>query len=244
MVARAVMVVMAAVVLAAAACGGGGGNGDDDGSSDGDGGGGGNGDGGGGNGDGGGGGADAAAPLPVCVPSCSVAADCASGPAGSIIDANNYACDAGVCRWLGCLSTAECVATYGTQAWTCEAAFGAAVPTCWPTCTSASQCANPNSPLLGADNYACDGGKCRWLGCNDTAECTQANMSSAWTCRETGGAGTMRGCFQTCNAPGDCATASAPYDADNYDCVGGVCQWTGCNTSGECMSIDPDWVCR
>ena len=67
-----------------------------------------------------------------------VAADCATGPAGSIIDANNYACNAGVCRWLGCLSTAECVATYNSQAWTCEAAFGAIVPTCWPTCTAAA----------------------------------------------------------------------------------------------------------
>ncbi|MBZ0233386.1 MAG: hypothetical protein K8M05_13745 [Deltaproteobacteria bacterium] len=225
------------VMVAATACGGGGG--DDDGNSDGDGGGS-NGDGGGGGGDGGGG-PDAPPPLPVCVPSCSTAADCGTGPAGSIIDANNYACDGGVCRWLGCLSTAECVATYGTQAWTCEAAFGATVPTCWPTCTSATQCANPNSPLLGADNYACDGGKCRWLGCNDTSECTAANMSSAWTCRKQSG---MRNCFHTCTTPSDCATASAPYDADNYDCVAGTCLWTGCNTTAECMSVDPDWVCR
>ena len=120
------MRVLVAIVVALAACGGGSG-GDDDGT----------GDGGGGNGDGGGGG-DAAPPLPVCVPSCSTAADCATGPAGSIIDANNYACDAGVCRWLGCLSTAECIATYNSQAWTCEAAFGNTVPTCWPTCTSDS----------------------------------------------------------------------------------------------------------
>lgn len=116
------------------------------------------------------------------------AADCATGPAGSIIDAKNYACDAGVCRWLGCLSTAECVATHNSQAWTCEAAFGATVPTCWPTC--------------------------------------------------------VRNCWHTCTTPSDCATPSAPYDADNYDCVSGICQWTGCNTNAECMSIDTDWVCR
>jgi hypothetical protein len=197
---------------------------------------------GGGGGDGGGG-LDAAAPLPVCVPSCTTAADCASGPAGSIIDANNYACDGGTCRWLGCLATAECVATYGTQAWTCAAAFGAPTPTCWPTCTTAAQCANANSPILGADNYACDGGKCRWTGCNDTAECTAANQSSAWTCVARGGA-TMKSCWHTCTTAADCATASAPYDADNYACDGGVCAWQGCNTTAECATIDPDWICE
>ena len=219
------------LVLVLGSCGGGGAgdDGDDDGGADGD----------GGGGDGGGG-ADAAPALPVCVPTCVTAADCATGPVGSIVDANNYACDGGQCRWLGCLSTAECVATYGTQAWTCEAAFGTTVPTCWPTCSTVSQCANPNSPILGADNYACDGGKCRWTGCNDTAECTAANMSSAWTCRATG---TIMSCLHTCTTPTDCATPSAPYDADNYDCVGGVCQYTGCNTTAECMTVDPDWVC-
>ncbi len=219
------------LVLVLGSCGGGGAgdDGDDDGGADGD----------GGGGDGGGG-ADAAPALPVCVPTCVTAADCATGPVGSIVDANNYACDGGQCRWLGCLSTAECVATYGTQAWTCEAAFGTTVPTCWPTCATVSQCANPNSPILGADNYACDGGKCRWTGCNDTAECTAANMSSAWTCRATG---TIMSCLHTCTTPTDCATSSAPYDADNYDCVGGVCQYTGCNTTAECMTVDPDWVC-
>jgi hypothetical protein len=225
---RAVLVIL----FALAACGGSGagdGGDDDDGNSDG------------GNGDGGGG-ADAAPAFPVCVPSCSTAADCATGPAGSIIDANNYACDGGVCRWLGCLSTAECVATYNSRAWTCEAAFGTTVPTCWPTCTAVSQCTNPNSPLLDADNYACDGGKCRWLGCNNTTECTQGNMSPAWTCRDSGGG--ARACFHTCTAPADCATASAPYDADNYDCVDGICQYSGCNSTAECMTVDADWVCR
>ncbi len=219
------------LVLVLGSCGGGGAgdDGDDDGGADGD----------GGGGDGGGG-ADAAPALPVCVPTCVTAADCATGPVGSIVDANNYACDGGQWRWHGCLSTAECVATYGTQAWTCEAAFGTTVPTCWPTCATVSQCANPNSPILGADNYACDGGKCRWTGCNDTAECTAANMSSAWTCRATG---TIMSCLHTCTTPTDCATPSAPYDADNYDCVGGVCQYTGCNTTAECMTVDPDWVC-
>lgn len=160
---------LALVLVALVACGGSSGDGDG-----GDGGG--SGDGGGGGGDGGG--PDAAPPLPVCVPTCGTAADCATGPAGSIID---------------------------------------------------------------ADNYACDGGKCRWTGCNSTAECTAANMSQAWACRDVGG---LMTCVRTCSTPADCASPSAPYDADNYACVAGACEWRGCNTTAECMTIDPDWVCE
>jgi hypothetical protein len=97
-------------------------------------------------------------------------------------------------------------------------------------------------PLLGADNYACEGNKCRWLGCNDTAECTAANNSPAWTCVTLPGA-TMRSCIHTCTTPADCATASAPYDADNYACTDNLCIWQGCNTTAECATVDPDWVC-
>lgn len=210
-----------------AACGGGGTAGDD-------------GDDDTGNGDGGGN-PDAGPPLPVCVQSCGTAADCATGTAGSFLDADNYTCDGGVCTWRGCLSTAECVTTYGTQAWTCEQAFGAATPTCWPTCTDPAQCAVAGSPLYDANNYACDGGKCHWVGCNDTSECTAANNSSSWTCIARGSA--MKQCWRTCNAPADCATASAPYDADNYTCESNLCIWHGCNTTAECSTIDPDWVC-
>src|SRR5687767_6513459 len=143
-------------VLVLVACGGGGSS-DDDGIDP-------TGDGGDPTGDGGTTGDAAAPPLPVCVPSCNTPADCATGPAGTFIDADNYACESNTCRWLGCRSTQECVATYGTQTWTCESAFGAPTPTCWPTCTMPAQCAAA-SPILDADNYECSGNKCHWLGC-------------------------------------------------------------------------------
>lgn len=218
----------AAALIALAACGGAGGGGDDDdapaidGGVPGD-------------------GAADAAPLPVCVAGCAVAADCATLPAGTIGDADNYTCDGGRCVWRGCLSTAECTATYASSEYVCEAAFGAAVPTCWPTCAVAADCANEASPLLGVDNFACDGGKCRWTGCNDTAECTAGNQSPDWRCDDRGG--DLPSCWPTCATAADCATASAPYDADNYACDDGLCVWTGCNTTAECMTVDPDWVC-
>jgi hypothetical protein len=153
--------VLLVLVLGAAGCGGGGGGGGDDTG----------GDGGGGDIDGGGGGGpDAAAPLDVCVLSCGAPADCATGAAGTIIDANNYACDAGACRWLGCLSTTECTTTYSDPGYVCEAAFGSDLATCWPTCTTVADCTSA-SPITDADNYACDGGVCVSTGCNSTAEC-------------------------------------------------------------------------
>lgn len=219
------------IAIAVLGCGGGGGGGGDD-----------TGDGDGGSGDdAGGGGPDAAVPVDVCQLSCDVAADCATGAAGTIVDADNYACDLGRCTWLGCLSTTECTTTYNDPGYTCEAAFGSDLPTCWPTCDVAADCAAA-SPILDADNYACDGGKCRWTGCNSTTECTDAYQTPDWRCEERGGTG-FPTCWPTCTTASDCASASPPFDADNYACDDGVCVYTGCNSTTECTSIGPDYVC-
>jgi hypothetical protein len=45
-----------------------------------------------------------------------------------------------------------------------------------------------------------------------------------------------------CNTPSDCATASAPYDADNYNCTGNICRYTGCNSTAECQTLG-NYVC-
>ncbi len=190
---------------------------------------------------GGGGGPDAGPPLQVCTPGCVQAADCATGAAGTIVDADNYACTDGLCVWRGCLSTAECTTTFSDPDYVCEQAFGATVPQCWPTCASVGDCTLA-STLYDADNYECSGGKCHWTGCTSTVECTSALSNPDYVCADRGGG--FANCWPTCTTPADCATASAPYDADNYACDDGVCQWTGCNSTGECMSVDPDWVCR
>ena len=49
------------------------------------------------------------APTKTCVPTCATAADCASSQGGALTSASHYACKSGVCEWLGCQSTTECV---------------------------------------------------------------------------------------------------------------------------------------
>lgn len=67
-------------------------------------------------------GADAGGPAEpaACVESCASAADCASTAA--TLDADNWACEASRCRYLGCAGDAECQATFGTAGgtWICR----------------------------------------------------------------------------------------------------------------------------
>jgi hypothetical protein len=43
-------------------------------------------------------------------------------------------------------------------------------------------------------------------------------------------------CLKTCSTPGDCAVGNVAYDADNYRCTGGLCEYTGCNSAQECSA--------
>jgi len=215
----------AALILLAACGGGGGGGGDDT-----------------GDGDGGSGGPDANPPLAVCVLSCAGPADCATGNPGTILDADNYSCDDGRCVWLGCNSTTECTTTYSSADYVCEEAFDSGTPTCWPTCATVDDCILAN-PLYDADNYECSGGKCHWLGCNSTTECTDALHSADYRCHQRLGVTTPI-CWPTCTTAADCATTSAPYDADNYACDDGLCLYTGCNSTTECTALGADYVCN
>jgi hypothetical protein len=49
--------------------------------------------------------------LAFCVERCVAPSDCATSAAS--VDADNWACEDGACRYLGCLSDAECDATFG-----------------------------------------------------------------------------------------------------------------------------------
>jgi hypothetical protein len=118
--------------------------------------------------------------LPTCWLACATAADCAQP--GELFGADNYRCEDGTCRWTGCNSTAECTATFMSSGYACATFADAPLPTCYPTCSSAADCASA-SDLFGADNYTCDGGKCRWTGCNSTAECTSTFMNAGYVCR-------------------------------------------------------------
>lgn len=239
---------LAALLLAAAACGSGGGSDDDDGDGaiapgpdadplapdadplapDG----------------GGGGGPDAATlpALPTCLLGCSSPADCTI--AGSALyDADNYSCDGGRCRWTGCRTTAECQGAFGV-AYECGTLTGIPFPSCYHTCDAAADC-SLGTAIHDADNYACDGGLCRWLGCNSTAECQSTFMATNYVCATLEGT-TFAACYESCSAPADCVLASTLYDGDNWDCQSGACAWTGCNSTSECTDafMNAGYVCQ
>ena len=172
--------------------------------------------------------------IPVCQPGCDTVADCDLGSAP--FDSDNYECtDAGYCKYTGCNTTSECEATFGSGYGCVELA---GLPTCQKLCSSAAEC-DLGTPPYDGDNYTCNAdGACEYTGCNSDAECASLGP---YVCEPTSyGAPT---CQVACTVASDCATASAPYDDDNYICSpNGVCEYTGCNSDDECMTIG-DYVC-
>lgn len=120
--------------------------------------------------------------LPACVQSCGSVTDCASASVDA--DADNWACDAGHCRYTGCNSDTECQEVYGPSGGTWVCAPGA-LPTCVQACSSPADCATTGSAVSDTDNWTCDSGRCRYGGCNSDAECQSAFAASGgtWTCR-------------------------------------------------------------
>lgn len=116
------------------------------------------------------------------------------------------------------------------------------LPFCQLGCATSSDCTTP-SAAFDADNYACEETRCRYTGCNDDAECQSTFMNSDYLCREVSGLNT---CVEGCAVEADCGTASAAFDADNYRCSAGHCEYQGCNDDAECAStfLDARYVCR
>lgn len=50
-------------------------------------------------------------------------------------------------------------------------------------------------------------------------------------------------CMEGCTTSADCDMGSSAYDADNYECRDGACEWTGCNSNEECESVVAGWIC-
>lgn len=184
--------------------------------------------------------------LAFCQRTCSAPADCASP--SPLYDGSHYACDAGVCRWLGCRSDDECRSAFGSTTYACRDVGG--LSSCVMTCSAPADCAS--SAAFDADNYACEGGTCRYLGCNTDDECAGSFGSSAYVCRAVMPPDVgvpiptaAMNCVLGCASPSDCAT-SAAFDADNYACTGGACVYEGCNTDDECASTfsGTAWTCR
>jgi hypothetical protein len=120
---------------------------------------------------------------PACLAACQKPADCvAANNQNPLETASHFACNAGVCTWLGCMSTAECASALGTNNVACEQPPGAPGKTCVGTCSTPSDCAS-QQPLNDASHFACTAGRCQWLGCKSNAECSAALQSSRVACR-------------------------------------------------------------
>ena len=57
-------------------------------------------------------------PLPTCLLGCAAPADCVT--ASVLTDADNWACEADHCKYLGCQSAAECQQGLANANYTCE----------------------------------------------------------------------------------------------------------------------------
>jgi hypothetical protein len=104
--------------------------------------------------------------VDVCVLGCTVAADCDIG-GGIAYDADNYECLDGGCRYTGCNGDAECQALGN---YVCRD-VGTGTSYCQIACVTPADCDLGAGAAYDADNYSCDDGTCRYLGCHNDEEC-------------------------------------------------------------------------
>jgi hypothetical protein len=179
-------------------------------------------------------GAGGSAPqLDYCLPACASAGDCDLG-AGPAWDADNYLCDGGACKYQGCNSDSECMAQGNMVCRDSNDVLGLGSSlSCVFTCATAADCDYGGGPAYDGDNYACSNGGCIYTGCNSDSECmAQGNL----VCHDTGAGLSL--CTYACTTPADCDYGGgAAYDADNYSCLAGACEYQGCNSTSECMSL-------
>jgi len=122
--------------------------------------------------------------LMTCVKSCTTPTDCAI--ASAAYDADNWSCDASVCQYIGCLGDTECAAL--GAGYICRKVStpgidpSLVVPTCVKGCSKPADCATA-SVAYDTDNYACESGACRYIGCNSDSECQTAFMKSNYACK-------------------------------------------------------------
>jgi hypothetical protein len=169
--------------------------------------------------------------VPTCKPVCGDAGDCAQpSPA---FDFDNWDCVDAACVYLGCVDAPECQDTFMSANYVCVELDGDTVPTCHPTCSSPFDCAQPTM-AFDADNWDCVDSHCEYLGCASTNECQASFASPNYACESLPG-DAVPTCHPTCGSPADCATSSAAFDFDNWDCVDSHCIYLGCNSTDECQ---------
>lgn len=186
--------------------------------------------------------------IAVCQLGCVTTSDCVT--ASPAFDADNYRCESGACRYTGCVSDAECRSTFSNDRYVCRD-LGTGIPTCLLGCTTSAECST-GAAAFDEDNYGCASGVCVYQGCNDDEECA-ATFAGPYGCRDVAPPTTpvpipvaSRNCVRLCTNREDCATDSAAFDGDNYECRSGACVYVGCHDDAECStSLSSDaYICR
>lgn len=207
-------------------------------------------------------GASGAAPaIPYCRQVCSTPDDCADEY--PTLGADNHACTANRCEYLGCQSTAECTEEYESADYVCAPKKPGLLPDCYKKCNVPNDCATPGDPLKDEDNWACEGNLCQWKGCLSDEECEA--RAAGYVCTKPEGIGVSgenglvvfplplagSGCEKKCTTPQDCDPGGAPlYEPDNFACEEGLCRYVGCKSNDECVTFyeeffgETDFVCE
>jgi len=195
-------------------------------------------------------------PMPTCTVTCSNDEECTvlGNPTMGIYDEDNWACVDGSCRWTGCHDKAECAvepSLEGKEYRCIESNCGMRL--CLTKCAEVVDCLPSTyaGTAFDNDNYACEGGICRYLGCMSDEECTDsykvAGEPRTFECVEGNeGVGV---CMASCFSPIDCVPAgsNAIVDSNNWACQEFHCVYKGCQSTAECEDVyqysPQDWVC-
>ncbi len=103
--------------------------------------------------------------IDTCIAGCTTVAQCNLGSAA--YDEDNYICADGWCQYQGCNGDSECAAIGN---YVCRD-LGIGITTCVMACNVPGDCDIGGGSAYDADNYSCDEGWCRYLGCNNDGEC-------------------------------------------------------------------------
>jgi hypothetical protein len=180
---------------------------------------------------------DSSGHVANCQPTCSTAADCGA-PGDPLYDSTHFACQAGICTWLGCRAASECTTSAHGGKFLCKAEAPGQPPSCMSACQHPADCVPAGASVVGlndASHFACNAGACEWLGCRSQAECVSATGTSQVACERPAGAPAST-CVPTCSTASDCAMQGGGTlsDANHYACKSGRCQWLGCKSTAEC----------
>ena len=170
---------------------------------------------------------------PACAQSCQSPSDCFNDGDNPPFDADNWACEESLCRWLGCNDDSECAFFGGV----CRFEFlgSPGLSTCTEACTSVDECVE-TLISVDLDNWKCTDGGCKYEGCLNDGEC-EADFGAGARCLER--PNTYAVCAAPCTSPADCVMDGAPpsADEDNYECRDGLCVSIGCVSNDECTTV-------